>query len=273
MVLKRFLTQPVDEGRRAFLLKALSGIVGVSLYHLNQLGTVVYYLTHGDRQSNQVALTFDDGWTEEPIQRLIEICEEYQIKTSVFAIGLQFDDFPAVWKTLYAHGHPIFNHTLTHGNFGLKLYERKMEKQILGWEEYYNRFLNLPEPELKLLRPPGLAGVERPELYEWLSRYQYRAIVGASLNPEDWHPAVSKERVLSEVTENLQGGDIVLLHLIEKTMDVLPQIIESGLERGLEFVRLTELSGTPWASNNLGAQSMGAVLEELRAEKKKYFPE
>lgn len=75
------------------------------------------------------------------------------------------------------------------------------------------------------------------------------------------------------MTENLQGGDIVLLHLIEKTMDVLPQIIESGLERGLEFVRLTELSGTPWASNNLGAQSMGAVLEELIVEKKKYFPE
>jgi peptidoglycan/xylan/chitin deacetylase (PgdA/CDA1 family) len=61
-----------------------------------------------------VALTFDDGPTEEYTPQILAILKKYNIKATFFMVGYNAKNHPDMVKRVLADGHAINSHSLTH---------------------------------------------------------------------------------------------------------------------------------------------------------------
>jgi len=230
----------------ATLAGAVSLVPGSILDSRNTTGWVSY-VSHGDPDSNKVALTFDDAFTEEPVQELYSILQEYGVKASFFPIGTSFR-FPEIWQTILDEGYEVHNHTLGHNNLGNKKTDRA--GFIRGWEQRYAQLDRGDYQHPKLLRLPANNGASDSSLYTIVSNLGYAAVIGWSCfeKYEPWRTAKEYDvaQLVEEIGNKQQGGDIVLMHFGEGVRTALPQILEIGLEKGLEYVTLTHLPGTPF---------------------------
>ena len=209
------------------------------------LAMPLYYipqLTKSLVKTNKVALTLDDGWEGSEIEKLTKICTDYDIQVSAFAVGRVLPLYSSAWKEFFNAGNDIFNHTLNHALLAQP--GVNIENEILGWEERY-KTLGLPGPNHKLLRPPGLEGLNDMNLNSYLASAGYEAIAAYSLISQDTNFGNSSKDIAADIIAKQQGGDIILLHILKKTLDALPAIISSGLINGLEYVTLSSMPGLP----------------------------
>ena len=73
----------------------------------------------GPRERRAVALTFDDGPSEDT-PRILEILARHQVTASFFQIGANVERLPAVARAVAEAGHTIGNHSYTHPLFSLR---------------------------------------------------------------------------------------------------------------------------------------------------------
>lgn len=156
---------------------------------------------------NEILLTFDDGPNEYTPQ-ILDILKnenvgEYNIKVAFFLIGRNAEQHPELVKRMADEGHIIGNHTYSHPDliqtsFIAGKYEILECQRILGG--YGQR---------KWFRPP-YSGLTY-ELTEWLKEEGFTVI----------HFTIQKHTL-----ENLQPGDIILLHDTERVVRDLPEIIQ-----------------------------------------------
>src|SRR5699024_10532945 len=72
-----------------------------------------------DPNGKYVALTFDDGPSEDVTPRVLSILNEYDAKATFFMLGSQVDYFPDIAKQVADAGHEIGNHTWEHQDLTL----------------------------------------------------------------------------------------------------------------------------------------------------------
>lgn len=73
----------------------------------------------GARDRRAIALTFDDGPSEET-PRILEILARYGVPATFFQIGANVERLPAVARAVRDAGHTIGNHSHTHPLFSLR---------------------------------------------------------------------------------------------------------------------------------------------------------
>ncbi len=227
--------------RRDFLELTPAGsfsLLGFSFFRVQQDYTSC--IIRGDSKSNKVALTFDDGWEASPIERILDVLDEYKIRSSFFVVGRVLDLYKDLWSRALDEGHSIYNHTYNHNS----LAEEENFKGIIEWEQAYRSVFSRGDPDPKLIRFPGGAGANSNDVWDYLANYNYIAGVFWSLAGNDTFKGATPESIRG-ASASMQGGDIVLNHFLERTADALPYIIEDGVTKGLEFVPLLELPGTP----------------------------
>ena len=59
----------------------------------------------------RVALTFDDGPHPRYTPAILDILQEYGIKATFFAVGVNAETYPHLIKRILAEGHELGNHT------------------------------------------------------------------------------------------------------------------------------------------------------------------
>ncbi|HEY0784999.1 MAG TPA: polysaccharide deacetylase family protein [Acidobacteriaceae bacterium] len=64
----------------------------------------------------EVALTFDDGPHERYTQELLEYLANYRVRATFFMIGDHVGRLPWLARRVFAAGHVVGNHTMTHPN-------------------------------------------------------------------------------------------------------------------------------------------------------------
>lgn len=80
-------------------------------------------------EDKKIAVSFDAAWGNEETQTLIDILNQYHVKTTFFVVGAWVDKYPESVKALAAAGHEVCNHSDTHPHMP-KLSPGDMQKQI-----------------------------------------------------------------------------------------------------------------------------------------------
>ncbi|MFH1181747.1 MAG: polysaccharide deacetylase family protein [Candidatus Woesearchaeota archaeon] len=203
---------------------------------------------HGKRTSNEIALTFDDGPCAHTAE-ILKILGKYKIKATFFLIGQNVEKLPHVARKIIRQGHEIGMHTYSHQDLPESLFTAN-ESEITKTEKTIKSMLH---KETKLFRPTK--GLAMKLLWSWriwraVKEKNLKVILASAYS----RASRSAERQFSDITKNLRGGDIILLHdgdgthvesgrWYEKTVKILPGIIKCAKSRNLKFVTVSELLG------------------------------
>ncbi len=191
-------------------------------------------IQNGNPDEAKVALTFDDGPSEETSAGLLEILDKHQIKAAFFCIGSKIEKNKNIVKSIHQKGHLIGNHSWSHA-FLFDLYlPGKMVREITKTDILIKEITGCG---VNLFRPPY--GVTNPFLSRALKKTGH-TVVGWSLRTFD--TTLSKQKVLKRIKTRIKNGDIILLHDANKeTLKLLDEAILMIKRRGLKIVRLDEL--------------------------------
>ena len=194
----------------------------------------------GPRTRTAVALTFDDG-PSESTPELLDVLAQYRVPATFFQVGANVRRLPDVSRAVIAGGHEIGNHTENHSPLYLRtgrfIHDELAAAQATIFEitgtrpRYFRapfgaRWFGLRSAQRKL----GLKGV----MWTCIAL--------------DWR--LPTERIVSRVGSNLFSGSIFCLHdgrrtqarpNVRPTIEAVREIVPEALERGFEFVTISQL--------------------------------
>lgn len=205
-------------------------------------------------EEKKVAISFDAAWGNEETQTLIDILNEYGVKTTFFVVGAWVDKYPDSVRALTAAGHEVCNHSDTHPHMP-KLSEAEMLKQIQSCNE---KIAAITGKTPALFRPPyGDYNDAVIRTVNSLGMYPIQWSVD-SLDWKDPTPQQISERVLSQV----KPGSIVLFHNGAKnTPAALPTVLKTLQSEGYEIVPVSELI----CKNSYSIDSAGMQIPKIVA--------
>lgn len=187
-----------------------------------------------DTNGKYIALTFDDGPSEEVTPRVLDILEQYNAKATFFMLGSQVDYHPKIAKLVADAGHEIGNHTDQHQDL-TKLGPDGIRKEI---ESTSDKIKNITGVRPHLIRPPYGAYNERVRSD---AANHENSIILWSVDSLDWQSR-NADAIHREVQQQLTPGAIVLMHDIHPTTaDALPELMETLQQEGYQFVTVFQL--------------------------------
>lgn len=190
-----------------------------------------------EKESKKIALTFDDGPHPRNTPEILKLLDKYGVKATFFVIGVNAKNYPEALSQVIEKGHEIGNHTYSHHILKSKSKE-EINKEIIDTEKEISK---KSEYSTTLIRPP--CGFYDEKLLQVVDENEYKIILW-SIDTMDWAHA-SVDSIVSSVTKNIKGGDIILFHDYisgeNNTPAALNVLIPRLLKQGYEFVTVSEL--------------------------------
>jgi peptidoglycan/xylan/chitin deacetylase (PgdA/CDA1 family) len=185
-----------------------------------------------------VALTIDDGPHPQGTPAVLEALESGGVRAAFFLCGEQVERDPALAREIGAAGHTVAVHGHRHRNMlrlAPKTFVSDLERGIGAIEDAVGAPPTLYRPPYGIFSYPGMLEVRVRGLRSLLwSRWGH-----------DWRASRSAEEIAAEVTQDLAGGDVLLLHDADHysepgcwrgTAEALPGILERIRSKGLKPV-------------------------------------
>ncbi len=186
-----------------------------------------------DRQDKKLAISFDASWGSSRTDRLLDILDEYEVKTTFFLVNIWLEDYPEKAREIVARGHEIGMHSVSHPDF-TKLSQEKVKSELLDNQKMIK---DVTDFDADLFRPPF--GAYNNQLIRICSELDIYPIQW-SVDSLDWKNITANDMV-KRVTK-ADAGDIILFHNDgENTPDALVEILKDFKERGLQVVPISEL--------------------------------
>lgn len=178
-----------------------------------------------------VALTFDDGPSPIYTPQVLAILKKYNIKATFFVVGENARKYPDIVKAIYADGHHVNNHSMTHPML-TKLSDASLHYEV---SEPYNIIHQILQTYPKCLRYPF--GASNAHVRQVI-RDQHMLPVPMGFNSFDYDRP-GTEKIINWVLKNAYSRQVILLHdgyfKREQTVSALPAIIEGIKKKGLGF--------------------------------------
>lgn len=198
----------------------------------------------GSLQSNQAALTFDDGPDARFTPQVLDVLKKHGVKATFFLMGSRVDGHPEVTRRIHHEGHVIGNHTYWHP----KLYQESIGR--LRWEVSQTdaSIRKITGYSPKLFRAP-YGGLNDETVKELQS--QNFSVIGWSVDSLDWTQA-NAETVRKNVLSNMHPGAIILMHSgghwtqdLSGMVEALDKLIPELKQEGIQFVTIPQLFNIP----------------------------
>src|SRR5215469_11117479 len=206
-----------------------------------------YVVRHsGYSKEKLLCLTFDDGPDPAYTPHILDVLRAKHVPAAFFVVGENADAFSAIVRREYADGHEIGNHTYSHPNIAT-LSPFLQDQQLDATQRIIENMLGV---STVFFRPPYNADSE-PQTPEELDpivrakRLGY-ATIAETIDPRDWEPGITAEKIENEIENEIGNGHIILLHDAggnrNATVAALPHIIDRYLQRGYRFGLVSELA-------------------------------
>ena len=203
-----------------------------------------YYVDHrhtdAGAEEKVVYLTFDAGYENGNVAKILDVLKEEQVTGAFFILGNLIRHDTALVKRMAEEGHLVCNHTLRHKDMSkmsnadflaeLQALERLYEEQTGEKMSCYYR-----PPEGKFSRQNLMCAHENG----------YKTIFWSFAYP-DWdnNKQMEPEKAKKIILENIHNGAVMLLHPTSETnAEILGEVIRSLKEEGYRFGTLDELTG------------------------------
>ena len=191
----------------------------------------IYYV---DTDEKICALSFDAAWGNEQTDTLLNILDDYEVKSTFFLVKQWIDNYPDDVKNIADHGHDVGNHSATHPHMA-QLSSKDQQEQI---DDCSAAIEELTGSAPTLFRAPY--GEYDDNLVNNLkARDMY--CVQWNIDSLDWKDPSPGEMV-SRIKSKLCPGSIILMHNgAVNTPEALPKIIEMIRDEGYTIVPISEL--------------------------------
>lgn len=187
-----------------------------------------------ERSDNKIAISFDAAWGGDKTKGILDILDEYGVKTTFFLVDTWTQRFPDLVKEIHDRGHEIGNHSTTHPQMS-KLSAEQMKKELAVMAQNVEAITGV-KPHL--FRPPYGDYNNQVVL---TAREEGYIPIQWSIDSLDWKNKGAQD-MIARATKNVHSGDIVLFHNDAKyILDALPAILKSYQQQGFTVVPISEL--------------------------------
>lgn len=191
-----------------------------------------------------VALTFDDGPNGSRTNKIVELLEQNKAHATFFMVGNKMNYGAATIQNVLAKGNEIGSHSYSHKN----MKRQKVSELIEDEEKTKSIYRNLTGQELVYTRPPyGSINTTVKESLDTI-------FITWNLDTEDWLHR-NKDYIVDYVVENVEDGDIILMHdsydtTVEAVSVLLPKLYAMGYQV-VSVSELAELKGRTLEKNTI----------------------
>ena len=210
------------------------------------------YLTvlhQGRGPKDGVALSFDDGPSDEWTPQILDILHQRGLKATFFMIGANMEKNPDLVRRVVNEGHMIGVHTYSHPNLALVSNERAH----LELNATQRLIESITGHHTILFRPPYNADTNPHDPDELipikLAQSMGYVTVTEDIDTEDWDkPGV--DVIVSRIKEGRQqGGNVILMHDAggdrSQTIAALPKVLDYLAARGDRLLPLSQIVDVP----------------------------
>ena len=210
-----------------------------NLAYIEDFGGLYVDKSHGDDSSEKVIyLTFDAGYENGNVEKIMDVLKEEGIKGSFFILGNLIERNPELVKRMAEEGHLVCNHTVNHRNLTCAD-EEKFKAEVEGLEKMYNDLTG--KKMSKYFRPPE--GTFSENLLKIANKLGYKTVFW-SFAYADWDNGaqMGEEAAIKKILDNIHNGEIMLLHPTSATnAKIMKRLIGELKQQGYRFATLDEL--------------------------------
>src|SRR6267154_797034 len=194
----------------------------------------------GRRDTNAVALTFDDGPSPDT-ERVLDVLGAHEVRATFFMVGREVESFPGIAQRVLREGHEVGNHSYSHPSY---LFQKASETyaQIRRAQNVIAGTIGVRP---RLARPTY--GI-RTDAYFSATRALDLQTVQWDVAGFDWQ-RISPRKIAGNVLRKAKPGSIILLHdgdssrkgNRKNTVEALPLIIKGLKDTQVSIVPLSQL--------------------------------
>ena len=202
-----------------------------------------YYVDkrHGDGNPDKVVyLTFDAGYENGNVARVLDVLKEEAVPGAFFILGNLLTSELQLVERMIAEGHTVANHTMHHHDMTRVSSEKEFAAELAALEQLYHE--KTGKEMSKCYRPPE--GRFNEETMRYAKKLGYKTVFW-SIAYADWdnQNQPSKETAREKILGNLHNGAVILLHPTSETnASVLKELITEIRKDGYRFGTLDELT-------------------------------
>lgn len=191
----------------------------------------IYSVQHDDKV---IAISFDASWGADKTIAILDILDQYDVKTTFFLVGGWVDKYPDMVREIAARGHEIGNHSNTHPQMS-KLSESAIQKEL---SDMSDKVQALTGVRPTLFRPPY--GDYNDRVIQVARREGYEAVQW-SIDSLDWKDRGTQD-IIKQCTYRVDPGDIVLFHNDSNDIvNALPTVIQHYQGLGYKIIPVSQI--------------------------------
>ena len=184
-------------------------------------------------------LTFDAGYENGNIARILDVLQEEDVKGTFFILRHLIDAEPELVRRMVGEGHTVGNHTARHKDMS-RASDEELMTELRSLEQAYEELTGVTMA--KLYRPPE--GCFSRQNLECLNENGYRTVFWSFAYP-DWdnRRQMPPEKAKSIILDNLHNGAVLLLHPTSSTnAAILGDVIREMKAQGYRFATVDSLA-------------------------------
>lgn len=186
----------------------------------------------GNTKSKKVSLMINVYWGTEYIEPILKILDEKHVKCTFFVGGVWVKEYPDVLQKIYDKGHEIASHGYSH-----KEHEKlSYDQNLLEIQKCHNIVRQTINVNMNLFAPPG--GSYNKYTVDAATSLGYTTIMWTR-DTIDWRDQ-DANIIYNRAIKNMSGGDLILMHPKEKTVEALPKIIDYAKNSGFLVTTVTD---------------------------------
>ncbi len=181
------------------------------------------------KAEKSVVLTFDDG-PSKVLTQILDILEAEDVPAAFFwQSRLLYSERP--WERVLQGGHIIGSHTTKHPN----LVKLPYEKQFEEIQNSITKIERITGSKIEYFRPPF--GQYNTDTIKAAKQLNVTPVMWriASI---DWELKEDPQQIITNVSDHLEDGAVILMHELQQTVEVLPELIKAIREKGYRFTLL-----------------------------------
>ncbi len=219
------------------IVAMLVALVGISFSNSKALRTSVdsRVIYNGNTSSNNVCFMINVYENAENVEKMLEIFDAYNVKTTFFVGGCWAVNNLDTLKKMYAKGHELANHGFYHKDQNNLDFDGN-QQEIKLCHEVVSKNLGL---EMKLFAPPS--GAYNISTVDAAVSLNYKTIMWTH-DTIDWRDQ-DANLIYKRATKNLDNGDLILMHPTDKTVEVLKDILAYAINNGFNPTTVSECLG------------------------------
>lgn len=187
-----------------------------------------------DRTKKVCSISFDAAWGNEQTETLLDILDEYKIKTTFFLVGSWVEKYPESVKEIAKRGHDVGNHSNKHDHLS-----QMPDSAIVEDIQSCNKKVKKLTGKCPTLFRPPYGDYNNSVVSSVMGLDMY--CVQWNIDSLDWKDP-SVDQIVQNCVNKLVPGSIILLHNgATNTPEALPKIIEAIQSQGYEIVPISKI--------------------------------